>query len=396
VFNLAHVPAYIGLDSVTLAAIYDPDPGAAERTRERYLTQMEQAAKERGVDPSHDAVTICGSAEELLAQVDMIDICAPVRWHAPYAALALEQGVHVMTEKPMARTWWEAQHVAKVAQASTAFFQLNDDNVFIPRYRTLRNIIESGMIGELQTIWIARGSRSSGRSPWFWDPMESGGGCVMDYGTHAVTSTWFLVGYDKLPAQIRSIALQTREPTRLIAGRYQQIAIDDDALFKVRYVDPSNGDWVTVVSQVTWSWPELGADGSDVRGYIEVQGSTGTVTGYVDEEGRDYLKVMHRSFGERQIPVTTVLSERESFQAEIDNFVKSVQAGVPSILNATVGLGVMTVLDGIRLSELRGRVSVRPEDVAAFSADVAGAAPGPWQGGDQVMTAFLPIYRQGT
>jgi hypothetical protein len=34
--------------------------------------------------------------------------------------------------------------------------------------------------------------------------------------------------------------------------------------------------------------------------------------------------------------------------------------------------------------------------VAAFSADVAGAAPGPWQGGDQVMTAFLPIYRQGT
>jgi hypothetical protein len=205
-----------------------------------------------------------------------------------------------------------------------------------------------------------------------------------------------LVGYDKLPAQIRSIALQTREPTRLIAGRYQQITIDDDALFKVRYVDPGNGDWVTVVSQVTWSWPELGADGSDVRGYIEVQGSTGTVTGYVDEEGRDYLKVMHRSFGERLIPVTTVLSERESFQAEIDNFVKSVQAGVPSILNATVGLGVMTVLDGIKLSELRGRVSVRPEDVAAFSADVAGAAPDPWQGGDQVMTAFLPIYRQGT
>jgi predicted dehydrogenase len=396
VFNLAHVPAYVGLDSVELGAIYDPDPAAAESTRERYLTQLEQAAPERGMDLDHGAVVICDSAEELLAQVDIIDICAPVRWHAPYAARALEQGVHVMTEKPMARTWWEAQRVETAARASMASFQLNDDNVFIPRYRTLRNIIESGMIGEVQTIWIARGSRSSARNPWFWDPMQSGGGCVMDYGSHAVTSTWFLIGYDKVPAQIRSISLRTREPTRLIAGRYQQIAIDDDALFKVCYVDPSNGDWVTVVSQVTWSWPELGPDGSDVRGYIEVQGSTGTVTSFVDEEGQDCLKVTNRSFGERLIPVRRVSSERESFQAEIKNFVKSIQAGVPSILNARVGVGVMAVLDGIKLSELRGRVSVTPEDVKAFSADVAGTAPDPWQGGDQVMTAFLPIFRQGT
>jgi hypothetical protein len=104
------------------------------------------------------------------------------------------------------------------------------------------------------------------------------------------------------------------------------------------------------------------------------------------------LRVTHRAFGERIIPVATVLSERESFQAEIENFCKSIQAGVPSILNARVGVGVMSVLTGVQLSELRGRVSVTPEDVAEFSRQVAGDAPDPWQGGDRIIQAFLPLY----
>ena len=393
IFNHAHVPAYVNLDSVVLAAVYDPDRSAAERTRAHYLSLVKESSEANsGSSSSGVEVAICESAEELLAQVDIVDICAPVRWHSRYAALALASDVHAMTEKPMARTWWEARHAADVARRSEAFFQLNDDNVFIPRYRALRNVIESGMIGEVQSVWIARGRHSSQRSPWFWNPMESGGGCVMDYGSHAVTSTWFLVGYDKVPTEVRSLGLKTREPTRVIDGRYQHITIDDDATFKVRFVDPTNGDWITVVIQVTWSWPELGPDGSDVHGYIEVQGSTGTATGYVDEEGCDYLRVAHRSFGERLIPVGSVLSERESFRAEINNFVKSVQAGIPSFLNAEVGAGVMGVLTGVQLSELRGRVSVTPEDVAEFSRGVVDDAPDPWQGGDRIIQALMPLY----
>ena len=141
------------LPSVELTAVYDPDRAAATQTREHYLSLL---AETSGISPARAEVAVCDSPEALLAQVDMIDICAPVRWHAPYAAMALARGVHVMTEKPMARTWWEARHVADVADGSPAFFQLNDDNVFIPRSRALRNVIESGMIGEVQTIWIAQ------------------------------------------------------------------------------------------------------------------------------------------------------------------------------------------------------------------------------------------------
>jgi predicted dehydrogenase len=394
IFNHAHVPAYVNLDSVVLAAVYDADRNAAEETRDHYLALLKQAANEKGDSSfAEPDVAVCSSAEELLDQVDIIDICAPVRWHAPYAAMALERNVHVMTEKPMARTWWEARHVAELARNSAAYFQLNDDNLFIPRYRVLRNVIEGGMIGDVQAIWLARGYHGTERNPWFWDPMESGGGCVMDYGTHAVTSTWFLVGYDKIPVAVRSLGLEAKQRTRLIGGRFQQHEIDDDAHFKVRFADPRNDDWISVVVEATWSWPELGSNGSDVRGYIEVQGTTGTATGYVDEHDQDFVRITNRIYGERLIPVTTVLSERESFQAEIDNFVKSIVARQPSILNADVGLGVMSMLDGAQLSELLGRRTVTPADLETFSRKTAGDAPDPWVGSDRILMELMAPYR---
>jgi predicted dehydrogenase len=339
-------------------------------------------------------IKLCNSPEELISSVDMIDICSPARYHAQYAVMALKQNVHAMTEKPMARTWWEANQVAEAARTSEAMFQLNDDNLFIPRYRALRNVIDDGMIGEVQHIWITRGYHGpEDRGDWFWDPMENGGGAIMDYGSHAVSSVWFLAGYDKKPQDVRSLGIEARQKTRLIGGRFRQIETDDDAHFKVRFVNPKNGDWITAVIEATWAWPELGKDGSDVHGYIEVEGSKGTVTACVDEHGQDYLRVVSRTFGERIIHVEEALSEAGSFRAEIDNFVKSIRAGVPSILNADVAAGGIRMINSAQLSELRGRVAITPDELAQFSREQAAAASNPWQGGDRIITALYTPFR---
>ena len=390
IFNEAHLPAYISLDSVELAAIYDPNRQRADSTREHYFTLLKEAGKStEGVD-----VKLCDTAEELISCVDMIDICSPARYHAQYAVMALEKNVHVMTEKPMARTWWEASQVAEAARDSKAMFQLNDDNLFIPRYRALRNVIDDGMIGEVQHIWITRGYHGpEDRGDWFWDPMENGGGAIMDYGSHAVSSVWFLAGYDKTPLEVRSLGIEARQKMRLIGGRFRQIETDDDAHFKVRFVNPRNGDWITAVIEATWSWPELGKDGSDVHGYIEVEGSRGTVTACVDDQGRDYLRVVSRTFGERIILVEEALSEAGSFRAEIDNFVKSIRAGVPSILNAEVAAGGIRMINSAQLSELRGRLAVTPEELEQFSREQAKAASDPWQGGDRIIRTLYAPFR---
>jgi predicted dehydrogenase len=390
IFNEAHLPAYISLESVELAAIYDPDRKRAQSTREHYLSLLREA----GQSTEGVTVELCETPEELISSVDMIDICSPARYHAKYAVMALEKNVHVMTEKPMARTWWEAKQVAEAASKSQAMFQLNDDNLFIPRYRALRNVIEDGMIGEVQHIWITRGYHGpEERGDWFWNPMENGGGAIMDYGSHAVSSVWFLAGFDKSPVEVRSLGIGIRQRLRLIGGRFRQIETDDDAHFKVRFVNPLNGDWITAVIEATWAWPELGHDGSDVHGYIEVEGSTGTVTACVDEEGHNYLRVVSRTFGERIIHVEDALSEAGSFRAEIDNFVKSIQAGVPSILNAEMAASGIGMINSAQLSELRGRVAITSEQLTRFSREQATDASDVWQGGDQIIRALYAPFQ---
>lgn len=394
VLRRAHIPAYVHLDSVRLTAVYDPDRGAAEEARQVYIGLMrEQAERCHDRSLADVEVSVCSSPEELLGQVDLVDICAPARWHARYAAMALERNVHAMTEKPMARTWWEAQHVLEIARRSHASFQLNDDNLFLPRYRALRNVIESGMIGDVQSIWLTRGGPTSAAVPWFWEPMEAGGGCLMNYGSHAVASTWFLVGYDKVPVEVRSLGIQTKHRTRMLGGRYRQVEIDDDAHFKIRFVNPVNGDWSTVVVEATHAYPDLGPNGNDVRGYIEVLGSTGTASGYVDDQDRHYIRVRNRVFGERLIALEAAATERESFQGEIRNLVECIAAGVPSILNAKVGASVMAILTSAQLSELRGRKHVTIDEMAEFSRQTAGDAPDPWQGADRIVAALMEPYR---
>jgi predicted dehydrogenase len=390
IFNEAHLPAYISLDSVELAAIFDPDHRRAESTREHYLALL----KEAGQSTDGVQVELCDTPEELISKVDMIDICSPARYHALYAVMALEKNVHVMTEKPMARTWWEARQVVEAARQSKALFQLNDDNLFIPRYRALRNVVDDGMIGEVQHIWITRGYHGpEDRGDWFWDPMENGGGAIMDYGSHAVSSVWFLAGYDKSPVEVRSLGIEARQKLRLIGGRFRQIETDDDAHFKVLFVNPKNGDWITAVIEATWAWPELGRDGSDVHGYIEVQGSTGTVTACVDENDHNFLRIVSRTFGERIIHVEDALSEAGSFRAEIDNFVKCIQAGVPSILNADVAAGGIRMINSAQLSELRGRVAIASDELMQFSEEQARGTQDAWQGGDRIIQALYAPFR---
>jgi predicted dehydrogenase len=390
VFQEAHLPAYVSLESVELAAIYDPDHKRAEAAREHYLSLL----KESGQPTDEIEIVLCESAEELISRVEMIDICSPARYHAQYAVMALEKNVHVMTEKPMARTWWEANQVVEAAHRSQALFQLNDDNLFLPRYRALRNVIEDGMIGEVQQIWITRGYHGpEERGDWFWNPMENGGGAIMDYGSHAVSSVWFLAGYDKVPVEVRSLGIQARQRLRLIGGRFRQIETDDDAHFKVRFVNRQNGDWITAIIEATWAWPELGRDGSDVHGYIEVEGSAGTVTACVDENEHNFLRVASRTFGERILHVEDALSEAGSFRAEIDNFVKSIRAGLPSILNADVAAGGIRMINSAQLSELRGRIAVSAEELMNFSREQAMDAPDPWQAGDQIIQTLYAPFR---
>ena len=386
--NGAHIPALVSLhQQFRVVAIFDTNEEHANSTKTHYIKRM----MEKGIQVDWDIV-ICESVEDIFQQVDVVDICTSLRFHSHYAALALKHNVHAMSEKPMARTWWEANEVANAAKTSTSLFQLNDDNLFIPRYLHLKNVIESGMIGEVQNVWIARGTSSSKRSPWFFDPIEAGGGSVLDYGTHAVTSTWFMIGFDKVPQEVRSIGIRVKDRTRIIDGMLQEINVDDDAHFKVRYVDPTNGDWINVVIEATWSWPELGKDGSDVRGYIEIQGSEGTAMAVFDEEDNEFIKVTNRTFGERWFPIKSYSSEDLSFEDEMYHFYRTINSGTASFLDAEKGATIVKIINCAQLSELKNRKSITPAELEEFTRQLVTGIDNPLAAGDKISAILNEPY----
>ncbi|MDR3230483.1 MAG: Gfo/Idh/MocA family oxidoreductase [Synergistaceae bacterium] len=361
IFTAAHVPAYVDLrDEVRLTALYNPTRSSAEQARDAYLRKMDEAEAQVNWD-----IAICDTPEELFAKVDVVDNCAPSRWHAAYSIQALSAGVHVMSEKPMARNALEAEAVVAASRRSKAMYQLNDDNVFLPRYQHFKNMVGSGIIGDPVNVWITRGTASSARSEWFFEPL-AGGGAILDYGSHAVAGSWFLIGFDKEPEEVKSVRICVKDRTRLVGGRLCNIETDDDAHFKVRYRNPENGDWISIFIESTWSWPDLAENASDVHGWFLIEGSEGRITGCFDDEDQEYIVIRRNGFGEKRVPIKSYRSETLSFRDEIQSFLRSIELGRPPILDAGTCAKTIRVINAAQLSELQGRKSVTMEELDRF------------------------------
>lgn len=380
----AHIRQHVLVPEYDLTAVFDLNMAAARLAKEVYIEECKGAG--RDIEP--EAIKVCSTAEELLQHVDLVDICTSLRYHAYYAALALSHGVSAMSEKPMARTWLEADRVAQEAGRSPGFYQLNDDNLFIPRFLTAKALIDGGWIGDIQGLRIARGTPSSQRAQWFYDIVEGGGGAIMDYGSHAVSNAWSLIGFDKVPVEVRSMEITTREKTRLIEGRMQNINIDDDAHFKVLFRDPKNKDWIDVSIEATWTWQHYGTRSSDIDGYFEVEGTLGRLSTVLDEGGGCFIRIDSRTMGQRLIPVQTVDSEEYSFFSEFQNFARSILNRQQPFLNAQNGAATIAVLNAAQLSEREGRRTVTLDEMRQFSRDALKREPDVWKAADKLAMEF--------
>ena len=95
-----HANVYSVLDGAELASVFDKSPERA----------AEFAAKWGG--------QVYGSYGEMLAEVDMVDICLPTYLHADFTVQACEAGKHVMCEKPMALSVADADRMVEAALKS--------------------------------------------------------------------------------------------------------------------------------------------------------------------------------------------------------------------------------------------------------------------------------------
>ncbi|MDA0168908.1 Gfo/Idh/MocA family oxidoreductase [Solirubrobacter taibaiensis] len=180
-----HAEAYAKLPGVELAGI----AGLEEPVR----TEL---AERLGVE-RHVATW-----EELFEDdsLDVVSVAVPTFLHAPITIAALERGLHVLCEKPIARTPDEAADmVAAAAKAGRVL-----DVAFNRRQRNdvqaLRRFIENGRLGQpyCTKAWWLRRSGIPTMGSWFTGRETAGGGPLIDLGIHILDYALFLLGQPKV------------------------------------------------------------------------------------------------------------------------------------------------------------------------------------------------------
>jgi len=135
--------------------------------------------------------------EEVVAREDIeaVIVCTPPNLHLSMCVDALEQGKHVLCEKPLARNPEEAQQILAVAENSGGTLKCGFNHRHHPGIQQAREWLDEGTIGELMFIRCRYGigGRPGYDKEWRADPEISGGGQLMDQGMHALDlSRWFL------------------------------------------------------------------------------------------------------------------------------------------------------------------------------------------------------------
>lgn len=364
IFQWAHLKAYPRLlDRARLVGFFDKAPARAEEARDKYARMLKEygsAYPEAAemAEANAAALRCHESLDALLNQVDLVDVCTTPRGKVLTALRALQQGVHSMIEKPIARTWIEADRAARAFAATPdVYCQLNDDNVFEPKYRILRDLLAEGAVGKVQSMWLIRGSPRDATSVLKSqaDALESGGGCLMDYGSHGLAGAWYALGTHLQPTKVEAAKIGVRFPDRLLEGDRVRLEVDDDAHVKVLMEDPESGSWATLFLEATWSGGEIGLgsdkSGGQAQGYLRIEGDEGVI----NASERDRIVMTGWDGDETVVPLPEQEPEFTPFCHEIEAFVDAVRTGQPPEIDVHFGAEVMAIIGAAYLSALRGR-----------------------------------------
>src|SRR5262249_11486906 len=173
------------------------------------------AARAEGL---HAVADSCGLLA--LPELDAVSICAPPVEHAPLAIAALQNGLHVLCEKPLAIRGPAAMRMMQAAARTGRQLLLATKFRHVPDLIVARALAAGGVIGDPLAFEIDFSSRVDMVGRWNSRRSVSGGGVIIDNGCHAFDVVGFLFG-----------PVTRVHATRLRPG--QPLAVEDSATVMV-------------------------------------------------------------------------------------------------------------------------------------------------------------------
>ena len=292
------------------------------------------------------------------ADVDLVSIVTPPATHMEITLAALDQGKHVICEKPMAMNADEARKMSERAEQAGVLALIDHELRFLNSRRMMHAMLHGGAIGTVRHCnYVFRSDyRGVLDRQWDWWSDESmGGGTLGAIGSHAIDSFRWLAETE-ISQVACMLSTHIAERPDKTTGAMRPVTTDDEAKLLFRFADSAltkNSTGAALLSVV---------ESGGYENRLEVYGSTGALM--VEETG----ELWHSPVGSGawrpvpvdQDPMATGMragSWSRGFTAFSSAIIEALQEGKTTVEGAatfTDGLRVQLVLDAARVSNKSG------------------------------------------
>jgi len=137
--------------------------------------------------------------------LDAVVIATPSAGHCSQAVRALESGLAVFCQKPLGRSAQETQMVVDAARAANRLLGVDFSYRFTDAIQKMYQLVNSGELGQVYAADLVFHNAYGPDKAWFYDAELSGGGCLMDLGSHLVDLALWFFGYPEVRSVSSSI-----------------------------------------------------------------------------------------------------------------------------------------------------------------------------------------------
>ncbi len=267
-------------------------------------------AGEHGATPfdSHEAM----QAAEM---VDAVIVSTPPLYHPEQSIGFLSNGIHVLCEKPLAIDSASAVAMAKAAKEGGAIFTMASKFRFVDDVNKAKQMVDEGKLGEIVLYENCFTGEVDMSTRWNSNPEISGGGVLIDNGTHSLDIMRYFLG---------SLA-----EIRVVEGkRIQNLPVEDTVHVFVRSEHGTLG-----CIDLSWSLHK------DVPYFISLYGSEGTI-----EIGWRGSRLKMK--GEKQwTEFGTGYNKMESFRKQLENFCAAIVTNEALVISPEDGIASVCIVE---------------------------------------------------
>lgn len=331
----AHLDAYAQVPNAEVYAICDINE-----------TRLNETADKYGITRRYpDVDSMLAACPEL----DAADVCVWNVNHASCSIKALNAGLHVMCEKPMAYSAKEAEEMKAAADKNGKLLMIGFVLRFSDETKIAMDFIQKDYLGEVyysKAYYVRRHGNPGG---WFADKARSGGGPIIDLGVHVIDQTRYLMGNPK-PVSVYAAAsnklgnrpyLKNSEEWKPRGASDEDICtVEDFGTALIRY---DNG----AVTHLECSYDINGDNMNKKQLY-------GTKAGMDLTSGVKIYGECNGFLADIDVKTNGYKDSEIAFVAELSHFVDCVANGTECRAKAEDGIVVMKILDAIYESARTG------------------------------------------